>query len=279
MASCPAGVGPRAGDAGLTEGERWTRDELAALLASRFSPAAIARFLLHSQRRAGRIRRQRPAVAARMRWWIAVGALAWGALAAARVEPFRRRLRAGLAWWAATAIMLDWHIGMLETEDGVARNLGSADALTLLRCWLVPVAADGPRPALIVLGGATDVLDGIAARATVPTRAGRDLEGLVDVCFAVAALRGAVRRGQLGPAVAGVELTRLGAGFAYALVVYFGAGQRPDPTVLRAARLATPVRLGGVIAAACGRRRLGEAALLTGSLGSLLTLARALRRR
>jgi len=119
------------------------------------------------------------------------------ALAAAGAPPFRRRLRSGLSWWIATAVMLDWHIGMLESEDGRHHNLGPADALTLTRAWLVPVVADTPAPVLVLLGAATDLLDGPIARATVPTRAGRDLEGLVDACFAAGALRGLVRRGLL----------------------------------------------------------------------------------
>ena len=43
-------------------------------------------------------------------------------------------------------------------------------------------------------GAISDVLDGVLARRSGPTRAGRDLEGLVDACFGAAALRGALRR-------------------------------------------------------------------------------------
>jgi hypothetical protein len=73
-----------------------------------------------------------------------------------------------------------WHMGMFETEDGLPRPLGHADALTLSRAWLVPAIADDLDPRLLAIAIATDALDGIAARATEPTRAGRDLEGLVD---------------------------------------------------------------------------------------------------
>ena len=56
---------------------------------------------------------------------MALGAAAWIALALAGVQPFRRRLGPGLAWWAATAAMVDWHLGMVETADGRPRSLSS----------------------------------------------------------------------------------------------------------------------------------------------------------
>jgi hypothetical protein len=74
-----------------TEGEAWTREQLERLLAARFRPAAVARFLAASQRRASAIRARRPEVARRELGWGAAGAAAWLVLAAARKEPFRRR--------------------------------------------------------------------------------------------------------------------------------------------------------------------------------------------
>jgi phosphatidylglycerophosphate synthase len=255
----------------LTDGERWTREQLAALLARRFSPPAVAGFLVASQRRTNAVRRERPALGRQARAWTAAGALAWLA------PPVRRHARAGLAWWALTALMLDWHLGMVETDDGEPRPLGTADALTLARCWLVPLAAAGPSPALVALAAATDVLDGRAARATSPTRAGRDLEGLVDACFAGAALRGLVRAGRLDRAVVGAEAVRLGAGVAYGLLVYFGRAERPSERVLRAGRAATGARVGGLALGAAGHRRAGGALLAAGSLWSLVALAPAVR--
>nr|MBA2347769.1 CDP-alcohol phosphatidyltransferase family protein [Solirubrobacterales bacterium] len=190
----------------LTEGEQWAREQLAALLTRRFSPPAVGAFLLVSQRRANAERAARPATATRMRRWMLAGAVAYGAHAlaarrgAAAFEvsfaqsneartPGRSRghadetapsLSAALAWWGATWVMLDWHIGMLETEDGRARNLGPADAVTLTRAWMVPLVARRPDPALVLAAWASDGLDGRLARATEPTRLGRDLEGLVD---------------------------------------------------------------------------------------------------
>lgn len=262
----------------FTAGELWVREELALLLAERISPHAVARFLCRSQQRANAERALHPATAARIRAWFATGALAWLTLAAADVPPFRRRLRGGLASWAATAVMLDWHIGMLETEAGDPRNLGVADALTLMRAWLIPVVADAATPAVVLLAAATDALDGPIARATAPTRAGRDLEGLVDACFTAAALRGAARDDVLPRVVARLELLRLGLGCAYTLSVYLTRADAPELAVVRAARTATPVRTGGLVVAALGRRRAGGGLLAAGSLWSIATIAAALAR-
>ncbi|MEA2191378.1 MAG: hypothetical protein QOI73_1499, partial [Solirubrobacteraceae bacterium] len=81
-----------------------------------------------------------------MRAFIAAGVFVWAALALAGRQPFRRRTGAFCAWWALTWLMLDWHIGMVETEAGEPRNLGPADACTLLRVWLAPAAAARPQP-------------------------------------------------------------------------------------------------------------------------------------
>ncbi len=260
----------------LTEGERWTREQLELLLARRFSPPAIARFLLAAQRRANAVRAARPELGRQAWRWMGAGAGAWVGLAAGGAEPFRRRARAGLLWWAACAVMLDWHLGMVETEDGRPRRLGAADALTLSRAWLVPVAADTPGPAVCLVAGASDVLDGRLARRGKPTRIGRDLEGLVDTCFAAAALRGAHRHGWVGRGAVGAELARLGAGVAYALGVYFSRAQAPDPRITGAARLTTPVRVAGLVAAGLRRRRLADALIGGGALGSIAVTARAL---
>jgi phosphatidylglycerophosphate synthase len=261
----------------MTEGERWAREQLETLLVRRFTPGAVARFLLESWRRSTAVRRKRPALARRAGRWTVAGAIAWTALAAAGIEPFRRRLRAGLSWWAATALMLDWHLGMIETEDGRPRNLGAADALTLARAWLVPVAFDSPTPVVCALAAATDAFDGPLARRAGPTRAGRDLEGLVDACFAAAALRGALRRGWLPPLVGGAELLRLGTGFGYAVAVYFGRARPPRPQVLRAARAATAVRATGLALAGSSHRRTAAAFVAVGWAASAALVAMSLR--
>ena len=263
----------------LTGGEVWARDALERLRAERFSPRAARRFLAESQRRSGEVRSARPALARRARQWTIAGVAAWVALAAGGAAPFRRRLGSGLAWWTAVGVMLDWHLGMFETEDGEPRNLGPADALTLTRAWLVPVAADGLRPSVIAAAAATDALDGVLARASAPTRAGRDLEGLVDAALLGAALLGARRRDQLLPAAAALETARIGTGLAYSVLVYFGRAAPPDPALTRAARGTTPLRFAGLMSASQGRRRAGSQLLAAGSLLGLATVIQTARRR
>jgi phosphatidylglycerophosphate synthase len=259
----------------LTEGEQWTREQLGRLLAARFGPRAVGGFLVASQRRASGVRAERPELGRQSRRWLAAGAAAY-LPAVARGVP----ARSALGWWAATALMLDWHLGMLETPEGEPRPLGPADACTLARAWLVPVVAARPSPAVCALGALSDVADGRLARtAGKPTRAGRDLEGLVDFCFAVAALHGLVRDGRLGRHVVAAELARTSAGFAYALYAYFGRAERPDDDLLHHARATTGVRVAGLVAAAAGRRRLGDALVAGGSAWSLAELSRAARSR
>jgi phosphatidylglycerophosphate synthase len=266
-------------DAPRTEGERWTREELRRLRDARYASDAIRRFLAASTRRAGEVRSARPALARQSNTWLGMGALAWSALAAAGCEPYRRRIVPAIAWWAAVAAMLHWHLGMIETEDGEHVPLGPADALTITRVWLAPALADDLDPRLLVVAAATDVLDGLVARAGRPTRAGRDLEGLADAAVLLAALHAAARTRRLARPVVALEAIRLLAGTAYAAAVYFAQADAPDPVVTRAARGTTPIRVAGLLAAGAGRRRWGHVLLVTGSVASLASLARGVRRR
>ena len=275
----PAEINADADRLALTAGELWAREQLGLLRDAGFTPRATARFLAASQQRAREQRAARPATARRMRRWIALGAAVWAALALAHREPFAGRTRSFLVWWALTWLMLDWHIGMFETEDGTARNLGPADACTLLRVWLVPAASGAPQPWICVLALASDGLDGVLARRDGPTRIGRDLEGLADAAFAAAALRGAVRRGWLGRGAARVEVARLALGIGYAAAVWLGRARAPEPRILHAARAATPIRVGGLLAAGLGRRRLAGTLVTAGALGSALATAAAVRPR
>jgi len=261
-----------------TEGERWAREELGRLLAHRFSPRAVASFLAASFRRSAQVRGERPVLARQSRRWLFAGAVPWLGLALAGPPAGRRRAGAGLAWWAAVALMLDWHLGMVETADGQPRPLSGADALTLTRAWLVPVAAWSPTPPVCALAAASDALDGVLARRGQPTRAGRDLEGLVDACFTAAALGGLVRSGRLGRSAVGLEGARVGAGTLYATWVYFAHARPPDPQVARAARVTSAIRVAGLLAAGSGWRRIGDATLSAGSLASVALVVRAAAR-
>jgi phosphatidylglycerophosphate synthase len=255
-----------------TDGEQWAREALERLREDRFTPQAISRFLVASHRRAREARAARPALARQSRAWTGIGAGAWCALAAMGAQPYRRRLGGGLASWGAVALMLEWHLGMVETEDGDPRRLGPADALTLLRAWLIPAVADDLDPRLVAIAAATDALDGMAARATRPTRAGRDLEGLVDAALCLAALRTAARTRRLSRVAIAIETIRLAAGVGYAAGVYFAYAEPPDPSLTRAARRTAPLRAGGFAAAGAGRRRCASALLTAGSLCGLVTL-------
>ncbi len=266
-----------AADAPLTAGERWTREQLELLLERRFSPLAIGGFLGASFQRSAEIAGERPALRRQSRTWILLGGAAWGLPAALGAQPFRRRIVPGLAWWAGTGLMLHWHLGMLETDGGRHRPLGPADALTLARAWLVPVVADSPAPAVLVAGALSDVLDGVAARRGEPTRAGRDLEGLVDACFSIAAMRGLLRAGTLGRGAALAEIARLSAGTAFAVVAYFGTARPPGPGVIDAGRATAAVRFAGALAASCSRRRTGDVLVICGCAASVAAAARSLR--
>src|SRR5918997_1004342 len=105
----------------LTEGELWTRARLQELIDGRFSPVAIGRFLLASQRRAAHVRRSRPQLARREAQWAAAGATAWLALASAGVQPFRRSLRLGLGGGGGTVAVAGWGPGVFEAEGGGPR--------------------------------------------------------------------------------------------------------------------------------------------------------------
>lgn len=247
-----------------TAGEQWARDELARLRDARFAPAAVVAFLRASDERARTIRRERPALARQARRWEVAGALGYLGHAGATGERPGDLARAA-AWWAAVCLMLDWHLGMVESADGEPRQLSGADALTLLRAWLVPLIAADADPAVLALAGVTDALDGPLARRGVPTRAGRDLEGLVDAAVVAAALRGA----PLPRPLVALELTRVTAGFSYAVAVYLARARAPSRRILRAGRVTTPARLAGLVCAAAGRRRTGALLLGGGSATSI----------
>lgn len=259
----------------MTEGERWTRRELARLSGDRWRPRALCDFLGAAQARANDTRRRRRALARQEAAWITVGFAAWltvsGLPATSSLSPVRRP---GVIWWAGCAVMLDWHLGMLETPDGRAVGLGAADALTLARAWLVPAVAHRADPWLLLLGGVTDVADGRVARATRCTRFGRDLEGLVDACFVAAALRGATRAGGVSPRPVAIEGARLMAGTLYASTAYLVTGRAPDPAVRSRGRVTAPLRLAGLIAAGAGRRALADRLIVAAAVVAVAELVR-----
>lgn len=73
-----------------------------------------------------------------------------------------------------------------------------------------------------------------------------------------------------------LESARLGAGLAYALLIYFGRASAPAPAVTRAGRIGRPLRAGGLVLAGLGHRDLAPASLTAGSAWSMVAVARAL---
>jgi phosphatidylglycerophosphate synthase len=255
----------------LTEGERWTADQLAALRQRKYRPSAWATFIRDLLRRSAESRRVRPAMVRQARRWGALGGGAW--LAACRLG--RRRLHrppslaAGLLWWASVWRMLDWHLGMAEGGDGVPRErLARADAITLTRYWLVPLLpalAGSPRglPFVIALGGASDWLDGALARRNGHTRLGRDLDSFADLFFLQSATATARRAHRLPPLAGAAITARHGAGVAVACAAAFARARRP---AIRARRSGALMRFGGLVLATAGREPVGTAVLMAGCL-------------
>lgn len=267
-----------------TEGEQWASAQLAALRSSRYDAAAWESFLGESFRRAAEIRRQRSALSAQAVRWTLGGGLATAALRQTIVRGGRAPSIRGLAsWWMTQALMLDWHLGMVQELDGAPREkLSVADALTLSRVAVVPFAACAPPDAVLFLAllgfaGATDLLDGRFARRRGPTRFGRDFDTLADLAFRAAAVRGARRAGWLarGPAwaLAGRQAL-LVSGAAWS---WFGHAERPPMDPARLARWDAPPLIAGLALAALGHRRAAGALLATaamiGGAGSLRGMA------
>jgi phosphatidylglycerophosphate synthase len=253
----------------LTDGELWTAGALTDLRRGGHRPRAWVAFLGSSLERSRTAKAQRPALARQAARWGLAGGCAWTAAccAARRRSGPRPSLTGGLAWWLVVWRMLDWHLGMAEGGDGVPRSrLSAADAVTLARFWLVPALPAAARgeaalPAAIVLGGATDWLDGTLARRRGRTRLGRDLDTTADLAFfGVAAITAHRAR----------RLTRLGAwaiglrhasGLALSLAAVFGRARRP---AIRARPWGALLRVGGLALCAAGWDRAGTAILVAG---------------
>ena len=124
----------------LTEGERWTAQELSKLRSRRYRPRAWAAFIAEASRRSSVSRSRRPQMARQAQVWGVAGATLWTIVCgASRTENPRFPFLRGLAWWFGVWRMLDWHLGMAEGGDGHPRErLSPADAITLARFWLVP---------------------------------------------------------------------------------------------------------------------------------------------
>jgi phosphatidylglycerophosphate synthase len=257
----------------LTAGERWTVEALAELRRRRHRPGAWVAFLRSSLQRSRTARSQRPELARQAAAWGMAGAAAWSAACvAARRRELDPPALAGLAWWLAVWRMLDWHLGMAEAGDGRPRaRLSAADAVTLTRFWLVPALPPAARerdhramlPAVIVLGGMTDWLDGSLARRNGRTRLGRDLDSTADLAFLSAAALSAHRAGRLSRLGRAALLTRHAIGFGIALGAVFGRSRRP---AIRARPSGAAMRVAGLALSTADRPRTGTSLLVLGCL-------------
>jgi CDP-diacylglycerol--glycerol-3-phosphate 3-phosphatidyltransferase len=269
----------------MTAGEHWASERLLALRAAGFRPGAWVRFVAASLDRASDTHRARPELASQARGWAAVGLLtglaaAWVARCAGASAPRPRGL---MAWWLATAAMLDWHLGMLEGPDGEQRDrLGAADAITLGRVGLVPFVTAAGRGSgrdraafstLMAAAALTDALDGRLARRRGATRLGRDLDTIADVLVKLAAARAAWRAGWLTAASARVLIACQGAGVALTTASYFSTGRR-RAAASGEVRWSPPALLSG-LALAPRAPRLGNALVTAASLATIASTHRA----
>jgi phosphatidylglycerophosphate synthase len=244
----------------MTAGERWASEQLGELRAGRFGPRAWTRFLAVSLRRAADTRKARTRLARQARGWSTVGFA--GALAVSTWAP-RAHIPAPSArrfalWWLATCAMLDWHLGMVEGPNGEDRErLSTADALTLLRLWSVPLLAAQDDPArrsrpmftgLIAAAAGGDALDGALARRLGPTRLGSDLDKAADALTIAAASSAARRAGWLPLGAARLLALRGALPVAAVAATYFRTGQRPAIDTFGASRRLAPALLGGLAA-------------------------------
>ncbi len=197
------------------------------------------------------------------------GALAW--LVACRVsreiDGLELRVVPGLVWWLAVWQMLDWHLGMAEGGDGRPHaRLSPGDAVSLARFWLVPTVPALARsstglPAVIVLAGATDWLDGALARRHGRTRLGRDLDTTADLAlFGIAAVS-ARATGRITPLGFSALASRYAIGVALALGAVFCRARRP---AIRARPWGALPRTAGLAMCTAGSRRIGTAVLVCG---------------
>ncbi len=193
-----------------TDGERWTLAVLAALRAGRFRPRAWHTFLAASFERA---RDQRGIHLRAHRQVLALGAIGgitWGAVA---LTGHGALSVAGTAWLIVLLLMVDWHLGMLESADGRALGrLGLANVVTIVRGASLPVlfvldpeALAGALVGLVAL----DVLDGVLARGRgESTRLGAWLDGSLDTLLVMAFVVAATSLGAIPGWLAALVLTR-----------------------------------------------------------------------
>jgi phosphatidylglycerophosphate synthase len=185
------------------------------------------------------------------------------------VSAVKPRPLVGLGWWLAVWQMLDWHLGMAEGGDGQPRaRLSPADAVTIVRFWLVPLVPAVARspaglPAVILAAGGTDWLDGELARRHGRTRLGRDLDTTADLAFLTTAAVTARATGRISPFGFRLLAARHATGVAVSLLAVFARARRP---AIRARPWGALPRITGLAMSTAGLPRPGTALLVIGCL-------------
>jgi cardiolipin synthase (CMP-forming) len=257
----------------VTEGEAWAAELLRELRSRRYRPRAWTRFLAKSFARAHTVRQERRREHQQALLVGAVGLTAWVAVA-----PFRPWLAlAGALWALLVTAMLDWHLGMLEDNDGrPLHRLGLPNLLTLVRAATLPALPVVP-PALLAMllvpVGITDAIDGpLARRRGEETRLGAWLDGGVDTLVRSAAAAGAARHGLLPWWAAALVAGRYALSWLAVSLAYFLRAAPPSRRGLFSGKAPAVVLFSGLALAALHLPG-ASALIVVGAVGSLGTFA------
>jgi len=213
----------------MTEGERWTRGALLELRTARYTIPAWRRFLARALERAGDGRRWNRRAHGQALVLFGVGLATWAAVGLAGYPVLAA---VGGFWWLLVALMLDWHLGMLERADGRRlQGLGVANVVTLTRAGVVPALLALSPTALAVallVAGASDVLDGWwARRRDEVTRLGFWLDGTIDTLVLGVGVAAAARVGLVPSWIAGLVVVRYAFPWLAVAGLYFVHAQGP----------------------------------------------------
>jgi phosphatidylglycerophosphate synthase len=257
----------------MTAGETWTRERLAELRGDRYRPAAWRLFLASSFACARRTRAIRTREHRQLLTLAVIGAATWGGLAALGL-PWLALI--GAAWLALLLLMVDWHLGMLESDTGrPLQKLGAANLISLVRGSLAPALLAAPPTVLLTLllgAGLSDAIDGPLARALGhQSRLGRFLDPGVDAFVLGAAAVAATRLGLLPWWAACLVLARYAAQWAGLAVAYFACIELPRPNGFVPWKLPGPIVFCGLILA-CAHFTMATTVVAAGALAGLATL-------
>jgi phosphatidylglycerophosphate synthase len=271
MAATINGIG-RAVDTPPTEGERWAEEVLEELRRARWKPVAWIRFFEASLARAGRNRTERVRAHREVLMLGVLGLILWASVAALG-RPLLGAV--GGAWWLLVLLMVDWHLGMLERQDGSRLpGLGVANTLTLLRASAIPLLPFLAPTALgfaVLAAGGLDVADGLVARARgEASRLGAWLDAAVDGILLSFVAVAAAERALLPNWVAALIVARQLAPWLTIAGVYFATARAPRRYRYVSGRAPGVVLVAGLALAAFGVPG-GAFIAAAGALGGLAT--------